>query len=641
MSITILSAAVAAAVAASTVVDDLGDLSLEQLTQIQVVTPSKRFEALFDTPASVHVITAADIRRAGVRSIPDALRLAPGVEVARDGHDSWSISIRGFNNDLANKLLVLIDGRSVYSPLYAGVFWDVQNVMIEDIDRIEVINGPGGTMWGANAVNGVINIITRPATETTGGLVSLSGDDPWNVAALRYGHSFGNGAASRVYVRYFERDARQHGQGGFRIDAASDASRHTFQGDVYRGSTQGIFRDDEFALGEMPGESPGSIELGGHNLLYRWTLDQGDGASLRVRAFYDHTRREIPGTFAERRDTFDLDVQGALTPRGRHLFQWGAGARLTRDDIDNTSFAAFDPASRSALTLNVYAQNTITVRPESVFLTVGTKLERNDYTDFEWQPQARLAWHQSERSMAWFAVSQAVRVPARLETDITVTAPVPVPDAPFPFYVRVVGDRSIAAEELTAFEAGYRFRVGASWTLDASLFRHEYDNLIVTAATDPIVVTDQPGSPYLIIPATLANGMQGSGQGGTLAANWSPTPAWRVQFHYAHIDLDLENRPGFDTGGPDVARNSPRNQYALRVFADLRNNVSVYAGWRHVDALPNAGSPGYDTGNFSVRWMPRDRLELALTAHNLGGDHVEFGGYEVEPTVTGTLVWRF
>ncbi len=641
MSVTVLGAAVAASVVASLAVDDLGDLSLEQLTQIQVVTPSKRFEPLFNIPASIHVITASDIRRAGVRSIPEALRLAPGVEVARDGHDSWSISIRGFNNDLSNKLLVLIDGRAVYSPLYAGVFWDVQNVMIEDIDRIEVVNGPGGTMWGANAVNGVINIITRSSTETTGGLAMLSGDDPWNVAALRYGAQLGENAASRIYVRYFERDAREHGQAGFRLDANGDTSRHTFQGDIYRGSTQGVFRDDEFALGEIPGEAPGAIELGGHNLLYRWTLDRGDGANLRVRAFYDHTRRDIPGTFEERRNTFDLDLQGAEVPRGRHLIQWGAGARLSRDDIENTSFAAFDPMSRSSLTLNVYAQDTITLAPESLFLTVGTKLEHNDYTGFEWQPQARLAWHQGPDSMAWFAVSKSVRVPARLETDLTLTAPVPVPDAPFPFYVQVQGDRRIAGEDLIAYEAGYRFRVGANWTLDASLFHHDYDNLIVTAATDPIVVTDQPLSPYLIIPATLANGMEGSGNGGTLAANWSPTPTWRVQFHFTHIDLDLQNRPGFDTGGPDVAGNSPRNQYALRVFADVGRSLSLYAGWRHVDALPDAGSPGYDTGDLSIRWTPVDRFELGLTASNLGGDHIEFGGYELEPTVTGTLIWRF
>jgi iron complex outermembrane recepter protein len=641
MSFTILGAAVAASVAASMAVDDLGDLSLEQLTQIQVVTPSKRFEPLFDAASSIHVITASDIRRSGARSIPEALRLAPGVEVARDGRDSWSISIRGFNNDLSNKLLVLIDGRAVYSPLYAGVFWDVQHVMLEDIDRIEVINGPGGTMWGANAVNGVINIITRSATDTTGGLASLTGDDPWNVAALRYGARIGDDAASRIHLRYLERDGHEHGHGGFRIDATGDTSRHTFQGDIYRGSTDGVFRDDEFALGEVPGESPGSIEVGGHNLLYRWTLDRGDGANLRVRAFYDHTRREIPGTFEERRNTFDLDFQGALAPRGRHLLQWGAGARLTRDDIENTSFAMFDPASRSALTVNVYGQDTITLVPESVLLTIGTKLEHNDYTGIEWQPQARVAWHHGANSMAWFAVSQSVRVPARLETDLTLTAPVMVPGAPFPFYVQVTGDRDVSAEDLIAYEAGYRFRAGANWTLDASVFRHEYDNLIVTAAGAPILVVDQPLSPFMIIPATLANGMQGSGQGGTVAANWSPSPAWRVQLHYSHLDLDLENRPGFATEGPTVAGNSPRNQYALRVFADVGHDVSLYAGWRHVDALPNAGSPGYDAGDLSVRWMPSDRFELGVTAHNLGGDHVEFGGYEVEPAVTGTIVWRF
>ena len=637
MTALLAAAAVVTALGAHSSASELGELTLEQLTQVTIISASKRPEALFEVPASVFVVTASDIRRAGVRNIPDALRLVPGVEVARDGRDSWSISMRGFNNDLSNKLLVLIDGRTVYSPLYAGVFWDVQNLMIEDIDRIEVIGGPGGTMWGANAVNGVISIITKPATATLDGVAIVSGDDPW-VTAVRYGHAIDDTSAVRGYLRYFERPEREHSQGGFRYDHSHADARFTLQGDVYRGSTDVLFPSD-FTLGTLPTMLPGAVEVRGHNLLGRGTWELDGGGELRVRAFYDHTHRDIPGTFIEDRDTWDAELQHQLPAARAHQVQWGMGVRYTHDDVENTSIARFDPMSRGSTTLNAFAQDAIALFDGRAHLTLGTKVEHNDYTGLEWQPQVRGTWRFGGDSIAWFAASQAVRIPSRLDTDLRLTAPLALPDGTL-LYVQVEGDPDFRAEDVRAYEAGYRFRIGARWSFDAAVYRHVYSGLQVTAAGVPVLVTDGP-VPYLLLPASIANGMDGDGVGGTLAANWSPHESWRFQLHYAYLDLNLHDRPGFTTDGPSVAGNSPRHQYGVRAFADLTPSLSLYAGWRRVDDLPSAASPGYDTVDASLLWSPHARVDLSLTATGLGGDHVEFGGYAIEPAIVGEVVWHF
>lgn len=458
---------------------DIKGTSLIELMNMKITSVSKTEERLSDAPAAVYVITHDDIRRSGVTSIPEALRLAPGVHVAREGAHSWAISIRGFNSDITNKLLVLIDGRSVYSPLFAGVFWDVQDTLLEDVERIEVISGPGGTLWGANAVNGVINIITRSAQDTLGGFAEFGGgNQEQGFAGLRYGGKLGEDAAVRGYLKTFSRDSFrradgeraiddwQMNQGGFRLDwQQSEADLFTVQGDIYSGKEDGMFRDD-FILGTVPGpDFKDQSDVAGGNLLGRWERQLSETSDFQLQAYYDYSKREIPGTYDEARDTFDIDFQHHFKLGRRNDILWGLGYRWTRDDIDNTTFATFTPDSRSDETFSAFLQDKIDLWDEKLFLTLGSKFEHNDYTGFEYQPNARLSWLPTERQTLWAAVSRAVRTPARLNTDLRLTAPVPgLPDsgARQPF-VRpgAVLQRLRQAADPGAARAGYRYRPAA------------------------------------------------------------------------------------------------------------------------------------------------------------------------------------
>ena len=636
---------------------DIKGTSLIELMNMKITSVSKTEEKLSDAPASVFVISHEDIRRSGVTSIPEALRLAPGVHVARQGAHSWAISIRGFNSDISNKLLVLIDGRSVYSPLFAGVFWDVQDTLLEDVDRIEVISGPGGTLWGANAVNGVINIITRSAEDTQGGFAELGGgNEEQGFAGFRYGGKLGENAALRGYLKSFKRDASrsadgghaidewQMSQGGFRLDwQQSEADLFTVQGDMYSGKEDGLFRDD-FTLGTLPGpDFKDQSDVAGANVLGRWQRQLSGTSDVQLQAYYDYTKREIPGTYNETRDTLDIDFQHHFKPGARHDILWGAGYRLTRDELDNTLFATFTPESRKDETFSAFLQDKIDLWEEKLFLTLGSKFEHNDYTGFEYQPNARLTWLVSERQTLWAAVSRAVRIPARLNSDLRLTAP--VPGLPFPLYINVNGDRDFESEELLAYEAGYRVQVRDDLSFDLSLFYHDYDKLLTQEPGTPVVVIDPP-TLYIVLPNTLDNGMTGESYGGTLVANWQPTSAWRLQFQYAYIDLQLHNKPdSLDVSAQNAEGNSPEHQVSLYSFVDLPHDLSLYTGVRYVDHLPNLGIHSYTALDLSLAWSPRDDLAFSVTGQNLtDGGHVEFGsamGNEVERSIFGKVTWQF
>jgi iron complex outermembrane recepter protein len=631
------------------------DLSIEELGLLQVTSVSRRAESRNDAPASVHVITRDQIRRSGVRTLPDALRLAPGVEVARNGSSSWTISMRGFSNDLSNKLLVLIDGRSAYSPLYAGVFWDVQGTFLEDIDRIEVIAGPGGTLWGANAVNGVINIITRSAWDTDGGVLQVGGGNELDVfAGLRYAGRIGDDVAIRGYVQRTEFDAARTLAGddaaddwrmsraGFRLDTdLGPTDSLTVQGDVYDGRESSLLRGD-FTLGTLPDEYRGIVDVSGGNLLARWERSLDDGASLRVQGYFDRTDRDIPGAFHEERDTIDLDFQHNLPIVGRHELIWGAGLRRTSDELGNTTFATFDPAARTDRTYSLFAQDKIDLRNGRLFLTLGSKFEHNDYTGFEYQPNARLSWLVTERQTLWAALSRAVRIPARLNEDLELTAPVQVPGLDLPLYVNVLGNRDFESEELLAREVGYRMAVRSNLSFDVTLFLHEYDRLFTNEAGS---VSAEPGPPpYLLLPIAQGNGLRGDTYGGTLAANWQPLPTWRLALHYAHLRFDLENRPGSnDANALNVAGNSPRNQAAIQSFVDLPGDLSLFTGIRYVDELPNQNVPSYTAVDLSLDWRPAERLTASLTVQNANDRrHLEFGeGSEIERSAYLSVDYRF
>jgi iron complex outermembrane receptor protein len=631
---------------------DLFEMSIEELGQISVVSMARRAEELTESAAAVYVITAEEIRRSGARTIPDALRLAPGVEVARNGTSSWTISMRGFNSDLSNKLLVLIDGRSVYSPLYAGVFWDAQDTLLADIDRIEVIAGPGGTIWGTNAVNGVINIITRSAADTHGFYAETGGGrGEEGFAALRYGGAIGESVDARVYVKHFERDNSslsdgadvrdewRGSQAGFNLRwEATDNDTVTLRGDVYD-SEQDVLTRGDFTIGTLPDEDvPGAVDVEGHNIVGRWRRTLAGGGGTRLQVYFDHTDRRIPGSFDEKRDTYDVDYQHDLTAYGRHRLTWGTGLRVTSDELDNTLFASFLPPERTDRTWTAFVQDRIAFRGEAVLLTVGSKFESNDYTGFEHQPSARVAWTVDTRQSIWGAVSRAVRTPARLNSDLRLFAP--ITDLPPPFYVNVNGDPAFESEELLAIEGGYRLLVTDALSFDVAVFDNEYDELQTTEFISQTVETDPV--PHTLLTARIGNGMQGETYGGTAALTWQSTERWRLRFHYSRLEMDLRLKPGSsDTGALDIAGNSPKHQLAFHGVGELRNGLGIYAGARYVDALPNLGIPRHLTVDVSLGWSPTEKLSTSLTVRSLNDTrHVEYGPLAIDRSVFLSLAWR-
>ncbi len=616
----------------------LFELSIEELGELRVTSASRRSEPLRRATNAIYVITGDEIRRSGLTRLPEILRLAPGVEVARNGTHSWTISMRGFNSDLSNKLLVLIDGRSVYSPLFAGVFWDAQDVLVQDIERIEVIGGPGGTLWGANAVNGVINVITRSARDTQGALADIgTGNEVRGLVGLRYGWRPAADAAARVYFKYGMRDESlrpggedgvddaRRAQAGFRVDwDRGGGSTLTLQGDAYHAALGSLVRP-EFALGELPGpDVPGEVDIGGFNALARWDRDLDSGSHVQVQAYLDHTSRDIPGSFGERRSTFDFDFQHDIAPAGRHRLIWGGGLRVTSDDLESTTFASFVPGERTDETASLFLQDDITLA-DRVVLTAGTKLEHNDYTGWEVQPNVRLGWLVSDTQFLWGAVSRAVRIPARLNTDLELLAPIPLPGLPVPVYFNAVGSDEFQSEELVATELGWRAGVGENLSLDFALFHHDYDRL----QTQEVGAVAPVGDPvqYLLIPATLANGMGGESFGATAIVNWQAFDFWRLQFQYAWLDMDLELDPGSTgTGALDVAGNSPEHRAAMHSYLELPRAFDLFTSLRYVDELPSLGVPDRTAVDVSLGWRPSGDWRISLTVRNLNQDeHLEFG----------------
>jgi len=619
----------------------LAAMSVEELASLEVTSVSKKAEPLLAAPAAVYVITGEQIRRSGATSIPEALRLAPGVEVARIDAHTWAISIRGFNSTTANKLLVLLDGRSLYTPLYSGVFWDVQDTLLEDVERIEVVAGPGGTLWGANAVNGVINIITRSARDSEGGFLEAGGGDRERAfGAARFGGRWGDRAHARGYVKGLSRganglaDGRYTGddwrmaQGGFRVDWERGADSLTAQGDGYSGK-----------------ERDRSTGVGGANLMLRWDRQLREHSRFQLQAYWDHTDRRIEGTLRAHRDTYDLDFQHNLTVGARHDVVWGLGYRVTSDDNENSSFVAFVPASRTDQVFSAFAQDEIDLWRERLSLTVGSKLEHNDYTGFEVQPSLRLAFLASSRQTLWTAVSRAVRTPSRLDANLVITAPIAVPGAPLPVTVVIRGDEAIASEKLVAYEAGYRVEPASSVSVDLAAFYNRYAELRSTEAETPMVVLTP--SPHTVLPSHLANGLEGSTHGATLAVSWSAFSSLTLQPSYTYLDVDLHARRGsvdLGTAG-STEGSSPRNQWALNAFLALPADFHVYAGWRHVDELAAVGVADYSTLNLGIGWQPTSQLELSLFGQNLlDPRHREFaraGSVELQRGVYGKVTWRF
>jgi iron complex outermembrane receptor protein len=644
---------------------DLMELSLEELVDIEVTSVSKRTQKLSESAAAVFVITQEDLKRSGVTNIPDALRMAPGIQVAQIDANMWAVSARGFNDRFANKMLVLIDGRSVYNPLFSGTYWDVQNLIMEDIDRIEIIRGPGASMWGANAVNGVINIITKEVVETEGGLIAAgAGQEERGYAALRYGGELENGAHYRLHGRFFARDDFVDGlgepgaddwntaHGGFRLDWSRDqADRVSIQGAAYRGTTGERLLIPSLDAPYVGVHETDHITTGGH-LLSRWDRRLRGGSELTVQTYYDRTSRDAELTLGEVRNTVDVDAMHRLYLGQRQELSWGFGYRATWDDLRSTFNATFTPDARTDHLVSGFFHDKISLGDGQAYLSFGTKLEHNDYTGFEVQPSARVSWKLGGSRTLWGAVSRAVRTPARGEVDARLNQQVIppgtiLPDAPAAV-VSLIGNRDFESEELLAYEAGYRSYPRSWLALDIAGFHNVYEKL---RSIEPGLMTldTSLGQPLLVIPFTAGNNLQGTTRGLEAVVELRPTSQWRLTGAYSFLDINLELvNNSLDPTSLEAEEQSPEHQLSIRSSLDLTRSVAFDLGFRYVGALPAMEVDPYTVMDFRIGWEASPGLDLALVGRNLLKDHhAEFASSlintiptEVEPSIYGTLAWR-
>ena len=615
----------------------LTQISLAELGNIKVTTVSKEPEEVWRTPAAIYVITQDDIRRSGATSIPGVLRLAPGVEVARIDSDHWSVGIRGFGGQLSNKLLVLIDGRSVYTPLYAGVWWQAQDTPLEDIDRIEVIRGPGGTIWGSNAVDGVINIITKNAKETHGTLLSLGGGNvDEGTADFRYGGGNGKGFNYRLYGMGFDQGPEFHsdgqrfdkwrtGQAGFRTDWDSGTrDAFTLQGDIY---SQDDGESVQFATFSPPSMqiADGIAKLSGGNLLGRWKRTYNGGSDIQLQAYYDRTNHFEP-EIGESRDTFDVDFLHHLPLRWHQDFSWGLGARVSPGTISETvSTINFIPHHQTETLYSGFVQDEIPLSHQ-LSLTAGSKLEHNNYTGFEVEPSVRLLWTPKPRQSFWASVSRAVRIPSRLEEDVQIAGLITT--TPLPIYLQIAGNGSFFSEQLVAYETGYRSLVTPRFYVDIAAFHNDYNYLYSYGNAPPFFETSPPPL-RIIVPLIITNGIKGATNGFEVAPDWKPASWWELKASYSYLNMDLERRPG----SPDISSvlsyegSIPRNQAVIQSLFNLPRHFEFDQTYRYVSALPALSVPAYGTADLRLGWRPSEHVEFSLSGQNLlQPQHVEFLG---------------
>jgi len=599
--------------------DDLGDLSLEELANIRVTSVSKKSEPLSDAPASIFVITSEDIRRSGATTLPEVLRLAPNLQVARADARNYAITARGFNSVLENKLLVLIDGRTVYSPLFSGVYWDAQDVVLQDVERIEVISGAGGTLWGANAVNGVINIITKNAADTQGTLAVVGGSADEKDAVVRYGGKLDNGGYYRVYGKYAENDDTRTADGttvptgwsrhqtGFRADWDDGYRKTTFQGDAYTGALHQLGTPD--------------IAIGGANLLGRIDADVSDDANVSLQAYWDYTERKQPGAFIEYLNTFDVQFQHSLDLSRTHNVEWGIGYRLAMDRVNNDVNFSFLPASLNMYWGNVFVQDQLGLT-DTVKLTTGLKLENNNYTGVEALPTIRLSWKPAQNHLVWGAISRSVRTPSRIDRDFY--APTNPP---------IIGGPEFESEVAVDTELGYRGQLSPSLSYSATLFHTDYSKLRT--------VEYDPSGIY------FSNLASGSSRGLETWGSWQVRDDWRLSAGLVvqHIDtkLDADSHDITDISG--LATSDPSHYWMLRSSYDIDTRQELDMTLRHVGELENPEVPSYTSLDLRYGWKVRPGLEFSIIGQNLnGGSHPEFqaapGRSVFDRSIYFQLVWR-
>lgn len=632
--------------------EDLMGLSLEELLRVNVTTFSRKPQALSKTPAAIFVISQSDIQRSGAKTIPDILRMAPGIEVAQLDANSWAVSARGSNGVFANKLLILMDGRTLYSPLYSGVYWEIQDTDLNSIERIEVIRGPGATMWGANAVNGVINIITKHAKDTQGTNIEVAaGNFTKFETTVSYGGEVGN-AQFRTYAKYFDREGYaddNYDDWGFsrlggRLDwSDQDNNRITMIGEIYAGDVgENILMNSATPFPPPAPPLTYSISenidrefLGGFALL-TWNRDLSETSDIQFRTYYD--RNTIDDIAPEEtRDTIDFDFQHHFNLANRHDIVWGSSYRYSEDQTTGSFTVSLDPEDRSHRLLSGFMQDEIRLS-DSFYLTLGTKVEKSSFTDgLDWSPNVRMSWLMSENSTLWASVARAIRSPSRIEQNgriVGIVIPPFPPSLPTdpPTAITINGSPQYGNEEVIAYEAGFRSHPFESMTFDLALFFNSYDGLRTgvsgmpvcqpsgAPAFPPIPSSCPPGTGFLEFPITFANQQDQNTYGLELALVYQAMEWWRLDGAYTFLKTDdLAPLPS------SVGQDSPEHQLSIRSTMDLGDNTDFDLWLRYIDDLDSQGVDSYTALDMRLSYTPVPSVRLSIVGRNLiDSGHIEF-----------------
>jgi iron complex outermembrane receptor protein len=628
--------------------DQLLSLDIADLT---VTSVSKREQKVSDTAAAVYVITQEDLRRSAITSIPDALRMVPGLQVARVSASSWAISSRGFNGALSNKLLVLIDGRSIYTPVFSGVYWDDQSTMIEDIERIEVIRGPGASLWGANAVDGIINIITKSSDKTQGNFASATGTTTGGLLEVRHGGAISPDLTYRTYAQYFNSGSSQNpsntsnndswyrGRGGFRMDGKnSGGDTYTLQGNAYGGKED---TESHFAVLTSPDlqTSLSDSTSYGANLLGRWTHQLSTDSQVTVQSYVDHYSR-LETNDDQHVSTADIEAQHSIKLNDRNNFIWGGGARVYEEQIDGNFSIAVNHPHQTHEILNTFLQDEYALLPNMLYATLGSKFEYNDYTGVEIEPTARLSWHVTRDQTVWGAVSRAVRTPSTIDEDINLALRT-TPGTPTTVS-RIVGNTDQESEVLIAYELGHRIQATRDLSFDTSVYYNDFSRL-ETVNTVPGAAYTNPADGTVVLPFQISNLGSGHVYGAEITSNWNISERWRLSGSYTYANMSLDTRPGA-TSLQAAQSLTPHNQFSARSYFNLTDTIHWDNMLYYVSALapPVNAYTRYDS---RLAWLVKPGVEISLIGRNLlSPRHLEFASTpetEVARSFVAQVRWRF